>query len=320
MRRIFPQTDFLFGHLLSQCGEAWAPQGWENSKRAGGGLYLPRLGSPDPEALQPHQSAQTQPPNPWMSQSTASPPHLYWPRSQACACCGPRGPRAVGRGGPAGVCPGSPVAGLCSQSRVGSESRSRGSKTRGPAPHRERLSDWQRACRCCLRGTTPSAGERAIGDTFMARPSLASGRLAPSSAPATPALPARSLSAGPTRTREEHGGSPRHRAEASGAAGPPPGGGRCVPRRHGPPSDPPAPPGPAGGGRATRRRTGGPGQPGAARGLAGPVAVFFGNGGGWSCLGRRSSPGTWRFPRSLPPRAPLAPLFPPSGTHSVRPD
>ena len=29
-------------------------------------------------------------------------------------------------------------------------------------------------------------------------------------------------------------------------------------------------------------------------------------------LGRRSGPGTWRFPRSLPPRAPLAPLFSPS--------
>ena len=28
-------------------------------------------------------------------------------------------------------------------------------------------------------------------------------------------------------------------------------------------------------------------------------------------LGRRSSPGTWNFPRSLPPRAPLAPCFHP---------
>ena len=27
------------------------------------------------------------------------------------------------------------------------------------------------------------------------------------------------------------------------------------------------------------------------------------------CLGRRSSPGTWLSPRSLPPRAPLAPCF-----------
>ena len=32
------------------------------------------------------------------------------------------------------------------------------------------------------------------------------------------------------------------------------------------------------------------------------------------CLGRRSSPGTWRFPRSLPPRAPLAPCFHPPET------
>ena len=31
-------------------------------------------------------------------------------------------------------------------------------------------------------------------------------------------------------------------------------------------------------------------------------------------LGRRSSPGTWRFPRSLPPRAPLAPCFHPPET------
>ena len=30
------------------------------------------------------------------------------------------------------------------------------------------------------------------------------------------------------------------------------------------------------------------------------------------CLGRRSSPGTWIFPRSLPPRAPLRSLFTPS--------
>ena len=29
------------------------------------------------------------------------------------------------------------------------------------------------------------------------------------------------------------------------------------------------------------------------------------------CLGRRSTPGTWRFPRSLPPRAPLAPAASP---------
>ena len=34
------------------------------------------------------------------------------------------------------------------------------------------------------------------------------------------------------------------------------------------------------------------------------------------CLGRRSSPGTWRFPRSLPPARAPRPLFSPSGNNS----
>ena len=61
------------------------------------------------------------------------------------------------------------------------------------------------------------------------------------------------------------------------------------------------------------RRVNSGGECGAPPGVGGRKARRQG------CLGRRSSPGTWLFPRSLPPRAPLAPCFhPPETLH--RPD
>ena len=61
-----PQTLWRRGSALRHPGVGWlglstgvrlgAPLGLENSKRARGGLHLPWLGSPTPEALKPHHT------------------------------------------------------------------------------------------------------------------------------------------------------------------------------------------------------------------------------------------------------------------------